>query len=90
MEHEISQCSLMDLALAQSKNNIHMLSNLAQNCAHEKLRMAVQNSLSQSIDLQQTLWQHLHAQNFYRVQEATNEEISYARRHIAELYLARE
>jgi hypothetical protein len=89
MEHEISQCSMMDLTLDQSKYNIQLLARLAQECTHEKLRSAVQNSLSQSIDLQQTLWQHLHAKNLYMAQEATSEDLSYARRHIADLYRAR-
>jgi macrodomain Ter protein organizer (MatP/YcbG family) len=81
---------MMDLALAQSKYNIQLLTRLAQECSHEKFRAAVQNTLSQSIDLQQTLWQHLHAQDLYTAREATSEEIAYTRRHIADLYMARE
>jgi hypothetical protein len=90
MEHVISQCSLMDLTREQSKHNIQLLSQIAQNCTHEKLRSAAQNALAQSIDLQQTLWQHLHEQNYYEINMATDEDVAYARRHITELYMARD
>jgi hypothetical protein len=80
---------MMDLALAHSKYNIQLLTKLAQECAHEVLRAATINALSESIETQQTLWQHLHAKNLYSVEEATPEEIAYSRRYITDLYLAR-
>lgn len=90
MEHQISPCSMMYLALAQSKYNIQLLTRLSQDCTHDHLRTVTTNWLLQSIDLQKTLWEHLHDQNIYRTQEATNEEISAARRQIADLYMCRE
>ncbi|HBS58969.1 MAG TPA: hypothetical protein DEA44_06880 [Firmicutes bacterium] len=90
MEHEISPCSMMDLALAQSKYTIQLLTRLAQECVHDNLREAAGSALSDSIETQQTLWQHLHAKNLYTVQEASAEEIAYSRRYITDLYLARE
>lgn len=89
MEHEISPCSMMDLALAHSKHNIQLLSKLAQECTHEGLRAAIVNALSESIETQQTLWQHLHAKNLYTTEEASPEEIAYTRRYITDLYMAR-
>lgn len=89
MGHEISPCSMMDLALAHSKYNIKLLSILAQKCTHEGLRTAIANALSESIETQQTLWQHLHAKNLHTVEEASPEEIAYTRRYITDLYMAR-
>jgi|GEM_PF-6019748 len=90
MEHQISQCSLMHLALSQSKYNIQLLTRLVQECTHDRMRAATTNWLLQSIDLQKTLWEHLHDRNIYHTQEATNEEISTTRRQIADLYMYRE
>lgn len=89
MEHEISQCSMMDLALAHSKYGIQLLMELAQECAHDGLRAAAGSALANSIETQQTLWQHLHAQNLYMAEEASLEEIAYSRRHITDLYMSR-
>lgn len=90
MEHEISPCSLMHLALAQSKYNIQLLTRLTQEATHDKLRDMTTNWLLQSIDLQKTLWEHLHDQNIYQTLEASDDEISAARRQISDLYICRE
>lgn len=90
MEHELSPCSMMDLALAHSKHSIQLLMKLAQECTHEGLRAAASSALANSIEAQQTLWQHLHAKNVFMAEEASFGDIAYSRRLITDLYMARD